>query len=66
MTTSIHVIPHTSGWAVRRKGALRSIRTFRPDQRVEAIVFAARLSGDAGIDLYVHSRDGMIEATVPA
>jgi hypothetical protein len=63
---SISVIPAPSGWSVRRRGAARAIRTFKRNERVLAIVFAARLSERMKLDLYVFTTDGQIEAKVPA
>lgn len=56
---SIHVITSGSGWAVRRRGAIRATKTF--SRREDAVDFARDIAKKSAIDLFVHRPNGMVE-----
>lgn len=53
-----HVVPSTSGWAVKKSGATRASRTF--DTQKEAIEYGSELSKSEKTELYIHKENGMI------
>lgn len=56
---SNHVVPSSSGWAVRKSGSYRAMRNF--SNKSEATSFAIRLSKVEQTELYIHKKDGTIE-----
>lgn len=56
---SNHVVPSSSGWAVRKSGAVRASRTF--ETKNKAIEFGRELSKNEKTELYVHKSNGMIQ-----
>lgn len=61
MKRSQHVVPNPKGgWSVRQYGAVRATRVF--DHKEDAVSFAKSLARKASSDLYIHRRDGTIQA----
>jgi hypothetical protein len=57
---SNHVVPSkSSGWAVRKAGALKATRVFVTKD--EAVVFGKELSKSEQTDLFIHKSNGMIQ-----
>lgn len=55
---SHHVVPHGDGWAAKRSGSDRAIRTY--DTQAEAIQGARQISQNQGTELYIHRPNGQI------
>lgn len=59
---SVHVISTIDGyWAVRRSASYRAHRRFR--DKSEAILFAEQWAARLGVKMFIHRRDGTVEAT---
>jgi hypothetical protein len=56
---SNHVIPSSSGWAVKKSGSFRASRTF--DTKDKAIIYGRDLSKTEKTELYIHKKNGMIQ-----
>jgi hypothetical protein len=56
---SNHVVPSSSGWAVKKSGAERASRTF--DTKEKAIAYGRELSKSEKSELYIHRSNGMIQ-----
>jgi hypothetical protein len=56
---SNHVVPSSSGWAVRKSGAGRASRTF--DTKEKAVAYGRELSRSEKTELYIHKTNGMIQ-----
>ncbi len=56
---SNHVVPSSSGWAVKKSGASKASRTF--DTKEQAIVYGKQLSKNEKTELYIHKNNGMIQ-----
>ena len=56
-----HVISNPKGgWSVRQSGAARATRTFAT--QADAVKFAKQVAKRECTELYIHRRDGTIEA----
>lgn len=56
---SNHVVPSTSGWAVKKSGAERASKAFVTKEK--AITYGRELSKSERTELYVHKKNGMIQ-----
>jgi hypothetical protein len=54
-----HVLPTSSGWAVKKSGAVKASRSFQ--SKVAAIRYARGLSRNEKTELYIHGKNGMIQ-----
>lgn len=54
-----HVVPSSTGWAVKKSGAKRASRTF--SEKDKAVAYAKKLSKLESTELYIHGRNGMIQ-----
>ena len=55
-----HVVPSPKGgWDSKKGGFIKSIKHF--DLKDEAIKFTRKISQDQGIELVIHSKDGIIQ-----
>ncbi|MDR1610154.1 MAG: DUF2188 domain-containing protein [Candidatus Symbiothrix sp.] len=53
-----HVVPSSTGWAVRKSGASRASRNFSTQR--EAIRYGTQLSRTERTELFIHRENGMI------
>ena len=53
-----HVVPHQSGWAVRREGSARVTSVHRT--QADATAAARQIARNQQVELMVHGRDGRI------
>ena len=56
---SNHVVPSSTGWAVRKTGSYRATRNF--SNKSEATSYAIELSKEEQTEVYIHKKDGTIE-----
>lgn len=56
---SNHVVPSSSGWAVKKSGAERASRTFTTKEK--AVEYGRVLSRNEKTELYIHKENGMIQ-----
>lgn len=56
---SNHVVPSSSGWAVKKSGSERASKIFRT--REKAIGYGRELSKNERTELYIHKKNGMIQ-----
>ena len=56
---SNHVVPSSSGWAVKKTGAERASKTF--DTKVKAVEYGRELSKNEKTELFIHKSNGMIQ-----
>ncbi|MCX2477292.1 DUF2188 domain-containing protein [Pedobacter sp. MC2016-05] len=56
---SNHVVPSSSGWAVKKSGSSRASKTF--DNKESAISYGKELSKNEKTELYIHKKNGMIQ-----
>jgi hypothetical protein len=56
---SNHVVPSSSGWAVKKSGAEKASKTF--DTKEEAVDYGRVLSKNERTELYIHKSNGMIQ-----
>lgn len=56
---SNHVVPSSSGWAVKKSGAERASRTF--DTKEKAVAYGRDKSKSEKTELYIHKSNGMIQ-----
>ncbi|GMQ31119.1 DUF2188 domain-containing protein [Algoriphagus confluentis] len=57
---SNHVVPSkSSGWAVKKSGAVRSSRNFSTKEK--AVEYAVKLSKSERTELYIHKGNGIIQ-----
>lgn len=56
---SNHVVPSTSGWAVKKSGSERASKTFGTKEK--AINYGRELSKTERTELYIHKKNGMIQ-----
>ena len=56
---SNHVVPLSSGWAVKKSGSERASKTFSTKEN--AITYGRELSKNEKTALYIHKRNGMIQ-----
>lgn len=62
MSKSVHVVPNTNGWAVKKCGALKASTTAKT--KAQAINKGKTISKNSNTDLYVHGKDGRIERKI--
>ncbi|MGE8449609.1 MAG: DUF2188 domain-containing protein [Pseudomonadales bacterium] len=55
---NFHVIPHGTGWDVKREGALRAL--FHYETQEDAIKAGSALAQREKVELLVHGSDGQI------
>ena len=55
---SHHVLPSTTGWAVKKAGASRASRIFTTQR--EAIQYGRTIAKNRGQELIIHNKDGRI------
>ena len=56
---SNHVVPSSSGWAVRKSGASRASKILPTKEK--AIQYGTKLSKSEKTELYIHKQNGMIQ-----
>ena len=56
---SNHVVPSSSGWAVKKSGSERASRTF--ETKKKAVEYGKELSKTEKTELYIHKNNGMIQ-----
>ena len=56
---SNHVVPSSSGWAVKKSGSERASKTFGTKDK--AINYGRVLSKNEKTELYIHKKNGMIQ-----
>lgn len=56
---SNHVIPSSSGWAVKKSGAEKASRKF--DTKEMAVKYGKELSKHEKTELYIHKSNGMVQ-----
>ena len=56
---SNHVLPSSSGWAVKKYGSSRASRTFVTKE--SAVIYGRELSKSEKTELYIHKKNGMIQ-----
>ena len=54
-----HVVPSSSGWAVKKSGASRVSKNFTTKEK--AITYGKELSKSEKTELYIHKKNGMIQ-----
>lgn len=54
-----HVVPSSSGWAVKKSGASRASKIFSTKDK--AIDYGIELSKSEKTELYIHKQNGMIQ-----
>lgn len=54
-----HVVPSSTGWAVKKSGSSRASRTFK--NKENALEYGRHLSINEKTELYIHKRNGMIQ-----
>jgi hypothetical protein len=54
-----HVVPSSSGWAVKKSGSSRASRVFTTKDK--AVSYGRTLSINEKTELYIHKRNGMIQ-----
>lgn len=54
-----HVVPSSSGWSVKKSGAVKASKTF--DKKDEAVKYGRALSKNERTELYIHKKNGMIQ-----
>lgn len=54
-----HVVPSSSGWAVKKSGASRASRVFATKDK--AVDYGIELSKSEKTELYIHKQNGMIQ-----
>ncbi|RYY39516.1 MAG: DUF2188 domain-containing protein [Chitinophagaceae bacterium] len=54
-----HVVPSSSGWAVKKSGASKASRSF--DTKEKAVQYGRELSKNEKTELYIHKKNGMIQ-----
>lgn len=56
---SNHVVPSSTGWAVKKSGAERASKTF--DTKEKAVIYGRDLSKTEKTELFIHKSNGMIQ-----
>jgi Uncharacterized protein conserved in bacteria (DUF2188) len=56
---SNHVVPSSSGWAVKKSGAERASKVF--ETKDKAVDYAKELSKSEKTELFIHKSNGMIQ-----
>lgn len=54
-----HVVPSSSGWAVKKSGASRASKIF--ETKDKAVHYGVKLSKSEKTELYIHKQNGMIQ-----
>jgi len=54
-----HVVPSSSGWAVKKSGASRASKIFTTKDK--AVDYGTELSKSEKTELYIHKQNGMIQ-----
>jgi hypothetical protein len=54
-----HVVPSSSGWAVKKSGSERASKVFSTKER--AINYGKEISRSERTELFIHKRNGMIQ-----
>lgn len=54
-----HLLPHESGWAIKRTGAKRASKTF--EKKSDAMVEAVKAAQRNKTVLVVHGKDGRVQ-----
>jgi len=54
-----HVVRLSSGWSVRKSGAVKASKTF--ETKDKAIKFGREISKNEKTELYIHKENGMIQ-----
>ncbi|WP_312820742.1 DUF2188 domain-containing protein [Kaistella carnis] len=54
-----HVVPSSTGWAVKKSGSSRASRTFSDKEK--AVDYGRKLSKTEKTELYIHKKNGMIQ-----
>lgn len=54
-----HVVPSSSGWAVKKSGASRASKNFTTKDK--AVDYGIELSKSEKTELYIHKQNGMIQ-----
>ncbi len=54
-----HVVPSSSGWAVKKSGSARASKVFATKDK--AINYGIELSKSEKTELYIHKQNGMIQ-----
>jgi hypothetical protein len=54
-----HVVPSSSGWAVKKSGSSRASRVFGTKDK--AVDYGRKLSINERTELYIHKKNGMIQ-----
>ncbi len=62
MKKAQHVIPNGSKWSVKKSGSTRATKTFNTKE--EAKSFGKTIAKNQKVDLYIHKKDGRIEAKI--
>lgn len=58
MAKGQHVVPSTSGWAVRKAGSTRASSVHKTQE--QAIAAGTAIARNQGTELYIHGKDGRI------
>lgn len=53
-----HVLPHSSGWAVKTAGSSRNTKIFKTQD--DAAKFAIKVAKNSRSELFIHSKNGRI------
>jgi hypothetical protein len=56
---SNHVVPSSSGWAVKKSGSTKASKTFQTKDK--AVSYGRSLSKNEKTELYIHKKNGMIQ-----
>lgn len=56
---SNHVVPSSSGWAVKKSGADRASKIF--ETKDKAVEYGRELSKNEKTELYIHKSNGMVQ-----
>ena len=56
---SVHVVPRSDSWSVRKGGAEKASKSF--DKKDAAIHYAREISKSQHSELYIHKNDGTIQ-----
>lgn len=59
---SLHVVPQSEGWAVKRQGSVRASRLF--STQAEAIKAATKTAQNSQSEVVIHGRSGAIRQKV--
>lgn len=54
-----HVVPSSTGWAVKKSGSSKASRIFSDKEK--AVDYGRKLSKTERTELYIHKKNGMIQ-----